>query len=149
MDTICGVGLPELILLLLLGFVVIGPERAQGVALQAGRALRTVMRSGWWGDFQQITNAIQNLPTTLVRMAELEEELEETQADFRNAMAEINDATRLPTDQRIGGDILPTDADAITDPWGIANAASETEFFPRTETGEESASDGDVLEDDE
>jgi Sec-independent protein translocase protein TatA len=94
MDTLCGIGLPEIIVLALLGFVLIGPERSREVALSLGRMLRTVLKSEWWQEINRIARAIQDLPNTLVRMAELEEalktterELQQTQDDLRRAVS--------------------------------------------------------------
>jgi Sec-independent protein translocase protein TatA len=126
-DTICGVGLPELVILALIGFVVIGPERSREVALSAGRLLRKVMTSSWWDDFSSITKSLRDLPNTLVRMAEIEE----TQADLRRTMQDIEDLTR--TDFSLG-QTRPTSPhqgeDTITDPWGIRNAAAGTTIIP-------------------
>ncbi|MEJ2148629.1 MAG: hypothetical protein P8Z40_04025 [Chloroflexota bacterium] len=126
MDTICGVGLPELVILALLGFVVIGPERSREVALSAGRFLRKVMTSSWWKDFSSITRSLRDLPNTLVRMAEIEE----AQADLERTMRDIEDLTR--TDFSLSKD-NPTAAkgeEPITDPWGIRNAAAGTVVRP-------------------
>lgn len=119
MDTLCGVGLPELLILALLGFVVIGPERSQELALKLGRLLSKVMRSPWFKEFQQITDALRNLPTTLVRMAELEE----AQADIQRTISDIE------RDVRVDADAGPS-SQAITDPWGIRNAAAGTTLNP-------------------
>ena len=128
MDTICGIGLPELVILALLGFVVIGPERSREVALSAGRFLRKVMTSSWWNDFSSITRSLRDLPNTLVRMAEIEE----AQADLRRTMQDIEDLTK--TDFSMSEDKPPTaqDEDIITDPWGIRDAAAGTTVTPRS-----------------
>jgi Sec-independent protein translocase protein TatA len=130
LDTLCGIGLPEIIIIALVGFVLIGPERSQEVALRAGRFLRTLMRSSWWQDFNQVATAIRDLPNTLVRMAELEE----AQADLRRTMTEIEDDITIdPPPNMIGR------PDAITDPWGIRNASAQTQFTPRTPPPSEAA----------
>lgn len=113
MDTLCGIGLPELIIIALVGFVVIGPQRTRELGLTAGRWLRRAMRSEWYREFNQITGALRDLPNTLVRMAELEDDLRRTQAD-------INRATRtgpgaMPTDNSVP---VPT-IDPTNDPWGL------------------------------
>lgn len=124
MDTLCGIGLPEIIIIALAGFVLIGPERSQEVALRMGRMLRTLMRSAWWQDFNQVAQAIRDLPNTLVRMAELEE----AQAELRRTMSEIeDDITTVEANPNTIGR-----PDAITDPWGILNASSQTQITPRT-----------------
>jgi Sec-independent protein translocase protein TatA len=125
-DTICGIGLPELVVLALLGFVVIGPERSREVALSAGRFLRKVMTSSWWKDFSSITRSLRDLPNTLVRMAEIEE----AQADLERTMRDIEDLTR--TDFSLSRNKPPAakDEEPITDPWGIRNAAAGTVIKP-------------------
>jgi Sec-independent protein translocase protein TatA len=125
-DTLCGIGLPELIILALLGFVVIGPERSQDVALRAGRFLRSIMRSSWWREFNQVADAIRNLPNTLVRMAEIEE----TQAALRRSMQEIEEEISIEVTPTISPRKGPGDSEVITDPWGIRNAAAGTRFTP-------------------
>jgi Sec-independent protein translocase protein TatA len=121
MDTLCGIGLPELIILALLGFVVIGPERSREVALQLGRWLRTVMQSPWWQEFNQITDSIRNLPTTLVRMAELEE----TQQELQRAMNDIERDARIDVNRRPAPESgAPATGQPSDDPWGIQTQQS-------------------------
>ncbi len=113
MDTLCGIGLPELIIIALVGFVVIGPQRTREIALTAGRWLRRVMRSEWWREFNQIATALRDLPTTLVRMAELED-------DIRQVRTDINRAGRVGGGEVPLGDISqPPAIDPDNDPWGI------------------------------
>lgn len=140
MDTLCGVGLPELIVLALIGFVVIGPERSREVALTAGRWLRNLTTSAWWKDFNQVSRALRDLPNTLVRMAEIEEaqaELVGIQADLRRELDTISTGVG-----NLEGESLtpPTIQDVITDPWGIRNAAAETMITPRTVSSKENPS---------
>lgn len=110
---VCGLGGPELVILALLLFVVFGPERTQQVALAAGRFLRRLMQSEWWGDFTRLTREMRDLPNTLVRLAELEE----TQAELEKSLADLQ------------GEIdfnLRGEDDVTTDPWGIENAVAGT-----------------------
>jgi Sec-independent protein translocase protein TatA len=121
MDTLCGIGLPELVILALLGFVVIGPERSREVALQLGRWLRTLMQSEWWREFNQITDSIRNLPTTLVRMAELEE----TQQELRRTLQDIERDAKVDIDQRPAPTSAASPAEEPSeDPWGIQTSQS-------------------------
>jgi Sec-independent protein translocase protein TatA len=108
---VCGLGGPELVILAMLLFVVFGPERTQQVALSAGRFLRRMMQSEWWGDFARLTKEIRDLPATLVRLAELEE----TQAELEKSLADLQ------------GEIdVGLQRDVTTDPWGIENAVAGT-----------------------
>jgi hypothetical protein len=96
-----------MIILALLGFVVIGPERSQDVALRAGRFLRSLMKSPWWRDFNQVTQALRDLPTTLVRMADLEE----AQAELTKTVREIGNEASVDVGSVVG----------TRNPWGIPN----------------------------
>ncbi len=120
MDTLCGIGLPELIILALLGFVVVGPERSQDVALRAGRFLRSAMKSPWWRDFNQVTQSLRDLPTTLVRMAELEE----AQAELSKTVREIG--------TEVSGDI--SSSTGARNPWGLPNRETSLDKQPGAES---------------
>ena len=127
MDTLCGVGLPELIIVILIGFVVIGPERSRALALQLGRWLSKAMRSPWWREFNQVTQSLRDLPNTLVRMAELEE----AQADIRRTLEELDHETRIDLNERQAAAQARTrevhsGQAAELDPWGIRSSSSRT-----------------------
>jgi Sec-independent protein translocase protein TatA len=108
---VCGLGGPELVILALLLFVVFGPERTREVALAAGRFLGKLMKSEWWADFTRMVDEIRNLPTTLVRMAELEE----AQAELEKTVSELRGELDSDLEQ-----------DVKVDPWGIENAVAQT-----------------------
>lgn len=129
MDTLCGVGLPELIVLALLGFVVIGPERSREVALKLGRFIRSLTTSGWWSDFNQIAAAIRDLPGTLVRMAELEE----TQAELQRTVSEIDQASSRIRFGVNGSQTPAAEAEPTANPWGIERPAADTTPTPSAE----------------
>ena len=88
MDTLCGVGLPELVILALLGFILVGPERTREVALQAGRLLRKVTRSDLWTETQEFYQFVRDLPNRLIGMAE---ELEEVQSEVAETRRQIEE----------------------------------------------------------
>jgi Sec-independent protein translocase protein TatA len=116
-DTICGIGLPELVILALVGFVVVGPQRSRELALQIGRLMRRVMKSAWWKEFNQVATAIRDLPTTLVRMAELEDELRTVRSELDKAThIDFNDPQSASSADRPEPTIAPS-----RDPWGVAN----------------------------
>lgn len=146
MDTLCGLGIPELIILVLLAFVLIGPERGQEVAVKVGRFLRNVMRSQWWGEINEITRAMRNLPTTLVRMAELED----AQAELQRTMHEIDQSARITKTPVDPPGAPPDPEQATSDPWGIQNAVAATRYptppAPAQPDGEELPADNDTIE---
>ncbi|MBN1430416.1 MAG: hypothetical protein JXB07_18750 [Anaerolineae bacterium] len=92
-------GLPELLVIALISFVLIGPERSKDLALKAGRFLRQATTSEWWHEFNQVSKAIKDLPTTLIRMSEIEE----AQAEIRRAMTDIEAGTQLSFDEPFPG----------------------------------------------
>jgi Sec-independent protein translocase protein TatA len=115
MDTLCGVGLPELVILALLGFVVIGPEHSREVALKLGRFIRKLTTSGSWGEFNQIIAAMRDLPGALVRMAELEE----TQAELQRTVTEFDRASSQFRFNARGAQTPAAGAAPSNNPWGI------------------------------
>ena len=139
MDTLCGIGLPELIIIVLIGFVLIGPERSQELALKMGRLLRQVMTSEWWHEFNQVSKAIKDLPTTLIRMSEIEE----AQKEIRQAMVDIETSTQVGFDEQFPGSLLPgKQRKADGDPVSVATdqeaIASNTLEGDEADTGAES-----------
>lgn len=113
MDTICGIGLPELLVLVLISFIAIGPQRSRELAITLGRWLRTVMKSPWWREFNQVAAALRDLPTTLVRMAELEDEL-------KTVRSELNQASRVEWPGSRGSQRQSqTPFSSPQDPWGV------------------------------
>ncbi len=96
MNTVCGIGIPELVLLVLLVFVVVGPERSRETALEIGRFLGKLLRSKWWKEISEITEALRDLPTTLIRMAELED----MQSELRETLSDIQKGTKLDQEDK-------------------------------------------------
>jgi Sec-independent protein translocase protein TatA len=127
-DTLCGIGLPELIILALLGFVLIGPERSREVALKLGRFLRSMMTSAWWREFNQIRQALRDLPTTLVRMAEIEE----VQAELKRTVGDIGQAATIDFSE--GGKRTATgkQPERSGNPWGIKSTAAQASSTEKT-----------------
>ena len=68
-----GVGPLELILVLLVMFLVIGPKDMAKTGKKFGRFLTTVRKSELWSGVNRVSQTIRDLPTTLIREAELED----------------------------------------------------------------------------
>ena len=106
---IFGVGPLEIVLILLLGILVLGPEGMVEAGRKLGKFMRQVVTSQWWRGVQDGVSEVQNLPYRLMREAELDE-LEEL--------------------KKMGKDALPTRSDL--DPWkGLPNRPE-----PKEKTGE-------------
>ena len=70
---IFGIGPLEIIFILIIGILVLGPEGMVEAGRKLGKFLRSVIRSNWWQNVRKGVNEIQYLPQKLIREAELEE----------------------------------------------------------------------------
>jgi Sec-independent protein translocase protein TatA len=129
MDTICGIGMPELVILALLGFILIGPERTREVALQAGRLLRKVTKSDLWTETQEFYQFVRDLPNRLMSMAE---ELEDVQSEVAETRRQINKQLRFDDASPSAKSTDSHPQETIEDPWGIRNAVAQTTITPQT-----------------
>lgn len=80
---ILGIGAPELIFVIIIALIVLGPKDMQKAGRTIGRWLNQLVRSDGWKAFQQTSREIRNLPTNLMREANLE--LLETERELRKA----------------------------------------------------------------
>jgi Sec-independent protein translocase protein TatA len=79
-----GVGPLELIFILLIVFLVLGPNDLAATGKKVGRFLSTVRKSEFWRGVTQVTKEMRDLPTTLMREAELEDAKKEIEKDFKD-----------------------------------------------------------------
>jgi Sec-independent protein translocase protein TatA len=79
-----GVGPLELIFILLIIFLVVGPNDMAATGKKIGRFLSTMRKSEFWRGVTQVTKEMRDLPTTLMREAEFEETKKELQKDFKD-----------------------------------------------------------------
>lgn len=83
---ILGIGPSELVFIIIIALIVLGPRDMQKAGRTVGRWLNNLVRSDGWKAFQQTSREIRNLPTKLMREANLE--LAETERDIRKTMGE-------------------------------------------------------------
>lgn len=79
-----GVGPLELVFILLVVFLVIGPNDLAATGKKLGRFLSTVKKSEFWGGVSKISKEMRSLPTTLMREAELEDFQKEMKQDMNS-----------------------------------------------------------------
>src|SRR5512143_1424857 len=79
---ILGIGPSELLFIVVIALIVLGPRDMQKAGRMIGRWLRKVVTSDGWRLFQQTSREIQTLPNRLMREAALDE-LKEVQNDLR------------------------------------------------------------------
>ena len=80
---ILGIGASELVFILLIAIIVLGPKDMQKAGKTVGRWLNQFIHSDGWKALQRASKEIRNLPNTLMREANIEE-LEEINRDIRN-----------------------------------------------------------------
>lgn len=80
---ILGIGASELIFILLIAIIVLGPKDMQKAGKTVGRWLNQFIKSDGWKALQRASREIRNLPNNLMREANLEE-LKEVNRDIRN-----------------------------------------------------------------
>src|SRR5512143_790046 len=85
---ILGIGPSELLFIVVIALIVLGPRDMQKAGRMIGRWLRKVVTSDGWRLFQQTSREIQTLPNRLMREAALDE-LREVQNDLRQPL-EVN-----------------------------------------------------------
>ena len=89
-----GVGPSELIFIILIAIIILGPKDMQKAGRMIGRFLNQLVRSDGWKIFQQTSNELRNLPRNLMREANME--IMEAEKDLRQAI----DPRITPTSSR-------------------------------------------------
>jgi sec-independent protein translocase protein TatB len=88
---ILGIGPAELVFIIIIALIVLGPRDMQKAGRTLGKWLRQVVTSDGWKLFQQTSREIQTLPNRLMREAALDE-LKDVQKDLKQA---INPITQI------------------------------------------------------
>ena len=81
---ILGVGPSELIFIIVIALIVLGPKDMQKAGKTIGQYLNKLVKSDGWKAFQQTSREIRNLPTNLMREANVD--LAETEKELRKSM---------------------------------------------------------------
>jgi len=114
-----GVGPLELIFVLLIIFLVLGPNDMAKTGKKIGRFLSTMRKSEFWSGITKVTREMRDLPTTLMREAELEDVVQELEQDakvlkgiseeFQNGqLKEIKEEIQVSIDPRADEKSSPT-----------------------------------------
>jgi Sec-independent protein translocase protein TatA len=70
---ILGIGPLEFLLIVLLALIILGPKEMQKAGKSLGQSLNKLVKSEFWKDIQHTSENLRNLPTELMRGAELDE----------------------------------------------------------------------------
>src|SRR5512138_376777 len=82
---ILGIGPSELLFIVVIALILLGPRDMQKAGRMAGKWLRKIVTSDGWRLFQQTSREIQTLPNRLMREAALDE-LREVQNEVRQGL---------------------------------------------------------------
>jgi sec-independent protein translocase protein TatB len=133
---ILGIGPSELLFIVVIALIVLGPKDMQKAGRNIGKWLRQIVTSDGWKLFQQTSREIQTLPNRLMREAALEE------------LKDVGDQLRQPTLAGRGG-AAPADPQTIlpgrsTLPESIGEANSPVPEAPTTPSAPEGNQDPDA-----
>jgi len=81
---ILGIGPQEFIFIIVIALIVLGPKDMQKAGKTIGQYLNRIVKSDGWKAFQQTTKEIRDIPTNLMREANLD--LAETEKEIRKTM---------------------------------------------------------------
>ena len=81
---IFGIGTSELIFIILIAIIVLGPKDMQKAGRTIGRFLNQLVRSDSWKVFQKTSSELRNLPRNLMREANME--MMEAEKDLRRVI---------------------------------------------------------------
>ncbi len=125
---ILGVGPSELIFIIIIALIVLGPKDMQKAGKTIGQYLNKLVRSDGWKAFQQTSRELRNLPTNLMREANMD--LAETEKDIRKSMKMPPlPGMPLPTNPNLS---QPREAENSILPPSATNTAAEPDITIET-----------------
>lgn len=89
---ILGIGMPELVFIVIIALLILGPKDMQKAGMTIGKFLRNIVTSDGWKLFQQTSRDLRNLPNRLMR--EANDELDKVGDEIKKA-ASPPDANRI------------------------------------------------------
>lgn len=116
-----GVGPLELLFVLIIAILVIGPDDLGKSARSIGRFLNRMYKSEEWKAITQASRTLRTLPNRLAREAELEE-LDELRSNLEEATKEIQDTSRELFRKSVPKIPQKADASRTADPNGGLDA---------------------------
>jgi sec-independent protein translocase protein TatB len=109
---IFGIGASELIFILIIAIIVLGPRDMQKAGRTIGRWLNQLVRSDSWKAFQKTSSELRNLPRNLMREANME--LGDIDKEIKEIRQTIDPRLRPPTS--MGGRSQPSPHQTDTPP---------------------------------
>lgn len=126
---ILGIGMPELIFIIIIALLVLGPKDMEKAGRTIGRFLRNLVTSDGWKLFQQTSRDLRTLPNRLMR--EANDELDLVNRELKNA-ASTPDVKRIdPANRRLTPQ--PYSATPAPEPGSTTEASSTAPDSKETE----------------
>lgn len=101
---VLGIGLPELVLILVIIFLVMGPKDMASTARRIARTIRTLTQSEFWRATREAWRMAQDIPNELLRETGLEEaqkELNQMSSQLNQWSREVDSTLKAPDANRI------------------------------------------------
>lgn len=124
---ILGIGPTELLFIILIALIILGPKDMQKAGRTIGRWLSHLVRSDGWRAFRDTSREVRNLPNRLMREANLEE-LDQ----MKNEIGQIGKEVKETVDRNLRQERFGT--------WGQPGVASTSRPEPSNEPGPSVAS---------
>jgi len=84
----------ELIFIIILAFVVIGPQNTVQYAQKAGKKLNEIVKSPLWSSIVKTSNEIRSLPRKLIQDAGVEEAAKEIETNLKFVSSDVREKMR-------------------------------------------------------
>ena len=81
---ILGIGASELVFIVIIAIIILGPKDMQKAGKTLGRWLNQLVRSDGWKILQRTSSEIRNLPRNLMREANMD--MQQMEKDLRNSI---------------------------------------------------------------
>jgi Sec-independent protein translocase protein TatA len=120
---ILGIGINELIFIVIIALILLGPKDMQKAGSTIGRWLRSIITSDGWKVFQQTSRELRTLPHKLMRDAN--EELNQIGSDLKDASN--------PAAQRVNNPNMPPRSEPLPEPSKPMDPTGNTVSTPATE----------------
>ena len=101
---VLGIGLPELVLILVIIFLVLGPKDMASTARRIARTIRSLTQSEFWRATREAWRMAQDIPNELLRETGLEDaqkELNQMGSQLNQWSREVDSTLKAPDANRI------------------------------------------------
>jgi sec-independent protein translocase protein TatB len=127
---ILGIGMSELVFVIIIALIVLGPKDMQKAGKTIGKWMRDIVTSNGWKIFQQTSRELRTLPNKLMREAN-----EELNQIGKQVGKEINGASS-PSVSRVQTPNMPPRSQPYTTPPPLTKPAEENKSTPTPEQKE-------------